>query len=106
MKRMCKFVGMVLLAFALVLSVACAPAQDGPTDGTVGGTGIVTPTPDDPGTDDPGTDEPGTDDPGTEQPGTDDPGTGDPGTGEPSDGSPIPFWQIWEDGVLALDEQE
>lgn len=101
MKRMCKFVGMVLLAFALVLSVACAPAQDGPTDGTDGGTGIVTPTPDDPGTD-----EPGTDDPGTEQPGTDDPGTGDPGTGEPSDGSPIPFWQIWEDGVLALDEQE
>ncbi len=101
MKRMCKFVGMVLLAFALVLSVACAPAQDGPTDGTDGGTGIVTPTPDDPGTDEPGTDEPG-----TEQPGTDDPGTGDPGTGEPSDGSPIPFWQIWEDGVLALDEQE
>ena len=98
---MCKFVGMVLLAFALVLSVACAPAQDGPTDGTDGGTGIVTPTPDDPGTDEPGTDEPG-----TEQPGTDDPGTGDPGTGEPSDGSPIPFWQIWEDGVLALDEQE
>ncbi|HIX46154.1 MAG TPA: hypothetical protein H9851_07010 [Candidatus Borkfalkia faecavium] len=91
MKRMCKFVGMVLLAFALVLSVACAPAQDGPTDGTDGGTGIVTPTPDDPGTDEPGTDEPGTD---------------DPGTGEPSDGSPIPFWQIWEDGVLALDEQE
>ena len=91
MKRMCKFVGMVLLAFALVLSVACAPAQDGPTDGTDGGTGIVTPTPDDPG---------------TEQPGTDDPGTGDPGTGKPSDGSAIPFWQIWEDGVLALDEQE
>ena len=86
MKRMCKFVGMVLLAFALVLSVACAPAQDGPTDGTDDGTGIVTPTPDDPG--------------------TDDPGTGDPGTGKPSDGSPIPFWQIWEDGVLALDEQE
>ena len=106
MKRMCKFVGMVLLAFALVLSVACAPAQDGPTDGTDDGSGIVTPTPDDPGTDDPGTDEPGTDEPGTEQPGTDDPGTGDPGTGKPSDGSPIPFWQIWEDGVLALDEQE
>ena len=103
---MCKFVGMVLLAFALVLSVACAPAQDGPTDGTDDGSGIVTPTPDDPGTDDPGTDEPGTDEPGTEQPGTDDPGTGDPGTGKPSDGSPIPFWQIWEDGVLALDEQE
>lgn len=101
MKRMCKFVGMILLAFAFVLSVACAPAQDGPTDGTDGGTGIVTPTPDDPGTDEPGTDEPG-----TEQPGTDDPGTGDPGTGKPSDGSPIPFWQIWEDGVLALDEQE
>ena len=106
MKRMCKFVGMILLAFALVLSVACAPAQDGPTDGTDGGTGIVTPTPDDPGTDDPGTNDPGTDEPGTEQPGTDEPGTGDPGTGEPSDGSPIPFWQIWEDGVLALDEQE
>lgn len=101
MKRMCKFVGMILLAFALVFSVACAPAQDGPTDGTDDGTGIVTPTPDDPGTDEPGTDEPG-----TEQPGTDDPGTDDPGTGEPSDGSPIPFWQIWEDGVLALDEQE
>ena len=61
----------------------------------------MTPTPDDPGTDDPGTDEPG-----TEQPGTDDPGPDDPGTGEPSDGSPIPFWQIWEDGVLALEEQE
>ena len=91
MKRMCKFVGMILLAFALVLSVACAPAQDGPTDGTDDGTGIVTPPPDDPGTDDPGADDPGTD---------------DPGTGEPSDGSPIPFWQIWEDGVLALDEQE
>ena len=106
MKRMCKFVGMILLAFALVLSVACAPAKDGPTDGTDGGTGSVTPTPDDPGTDDPGTNDPGTDEPGTEQPGTDEPGTGDPGTGEPSDGSPIPFWQIWEDGVLALDEQE
>lgn len=67
MKKFLKVLAALVLAFALMFTLAACGGGDGPESGT------ETPGTETPGTETPGTETPGTDNPGTETPGTDTP---------------------------------